>query len=118
MDDRTFHICRPSLDDPDRAKTQALCSDLAITAAAPSGCRGRNLAGAYSVSAIKSGHAANCLRLPPLTIVYYARPDKTKDQRLCTPDLPRATTHFSLLAVPAGSTERFFGLIPRELALP
>jgi hypothetical protein len=41
MDVRNCLFCRPSLDDPDRAKTQgrgeALCSDLAITAAAPSG---------------------------------------------------------------------------------
>ena len=95
MDDRTFPFCRMCLDDPDRAKdpmtSQALCSssDLAITADAPSGAKGGKPCLTFGGdSRIKPHYAANCLRLPPLTIVFYARPDKTKDQRSCAPDLP------------------------------
>jgi hypothetical protein len=123
MDDRTFRFGRPFLDDPDRAKTQALCLDLAITAEPPSGQGTKPCWVLWGHTAIKSGHAANCLRLPPLlTIVFFTlvpTRQKTNDPALLTylEQLPISPSLLSTTT--AGSTERFFWpCFKRELALP
>jgi len=120
MDDRTFRFGRPFLDDPDRAKTQALCSDLAITAAPPSGQGTKPCWVLWGETAIKTDHAANCLRLPPLlTIVFHARPDKTKDQRSYADLLEQLPISPSLLFIAsAGSTtERLLALFRKRACL-